>query len=78
MLSYHATIRRINLVIEEVTSPFVPLYFDVGILDLVLNFLGFHRWKFTDVILGYSSSTLICSFLQWGPCVEQEDAFLSP
>lgn len=28
----------------------LPLYIDLGILDLVLNFPGYHRWEFTDVL----------------------------
>jgi callose synthase len=28
----------------------VPLCIDLGILDLVLNFPGYHRWKFFDVL----------------------------
>lgn len=29
---------------------FVSSFFLLGILDLVLNFPGFHKWKFTDVL----------------------------
>ena len=29
---------------------FLFLFYDLGILDLILNFPGYHRWKFTDVL----------------------------
>lgn len=29
---------------------FCSFLYDLGILDLILNFPGYHRWKFTDVL----------------------------
>ncbi|KAL5150262.1 Callose synthase 5 [Glycine soja] len=54
-----------------------------SILDLILNFPGYHRWKFTDVLrnilksfLGYHSSTLLCSFPQGCTSGSEAVAFL--
>ena len=30
-----------------------PFYFDLGILDLALNFPGYHGWRFTDVLRNF-------------------------
>ena len=32
------------------TILYISLYINLGILDLVLNFPGYHRWRFNDVL----------------------------
>lgn len=40
---------EVSIMVLSISSDFLDFFF-LGILDLVLNFPGYHRWKFTDVL----------------------------